>query len=314
MPIISIYDYGVVLRGFTRDSAGVYHFSPRLPGYSANNIPELNVYIYNFAGNATGPLTVEITGPFNSSAASTGVSTINSIASDGSNNTLVVRPNADLPEGVHTSTVRVRGGNGINVSFPVRFVVMPDAPATFPGIPLYVTAVPGIGSITLSWETPASDGGAVITEYQVSSDDGARWVDLPYPAYTYTFTNLIDGTQYTFRVRAVNVIGYGLHASAAATTPTVPGAPQNFTAATGNTRIPLTWAAPLDNGGSTITGYEVSRDSGVNWISPNPVTATTHTFTDLTNGTPYTFWVRAVNAVGSGPEVTATRTPAVSIL
>jgi len=98
-------DYGIVLRGFSRDSAGVYQFSPRLPDYSTTSTPELNIHIYNFAENPTGPLTVEITGDFNSATTS-----ITSIASDGSNNTLVVRPNHGLGEGTHTGTVRVHGG------------------------------------------------------------------------------------------------------------------------------------------------------------------------------------------------------------
>ncbi|MCL2791651.1 MAG: fibronectin type III domain-containing protein [Spirochaetaceae bacterium] len=217
------YDYGVVLRGFTRDSAGVYHFSRRLPGYSTNNIPELNVHIYNFAENATGPLAVTITGPFNSS----GVSTINSIARDVRDDTLIVKPNDNLPQGVHTGAVRVHGGNGINVSFPVRFAVTPDAIATVPDVPLNFTATPGNTQVTLSWDAPANDGGDV------------------------------------------------------------------------------------------IIGYEVSRDNGVNWISPNPVTATTHTFTGLTNGTTYTFWVRAINAEGPGPHASHTATlpvPVASVL
>ena len=88
---------------------------------------------------------------------------------------------------------------------------------------------------------------------------------------------------------------------------TPPFSPQNFQAAPGNTQVTLSWIAPASDGGSPITGYQVSRDDGANWeptLSNN-----SHTFTGLTNGTTYTFCVRAVNIVGNGESVCVTATP-----
>ena len=87
-----------------------------------------------------------------------------------------------------------------------------------------------------------------------------------------------------------------------------PTAVTNLTAAAGNAQVVLTWNAPTDNGGEEITGYEVTRD---NWTTKVTKTASelTHTYTGLTNGTEYTFKVRAVNAKGAGAESTATATP-----
>ena len=90
--------------------------------------------------------------------------------------------------------------------------------------------------------------------------------------------------------------------------PTPPAAVTNLTATAGNAQVVLTWNAPNDNGGEEITAYELTRD---NWATKLTKTASelTHTYTGLTNGTAYTFKVRAVNAKGAGAESSATATP-----
>jgi len=90
--------------------------------------------------------------------------------------------------------------------------------------------------------------------------------------------------------------------------PTVPGAVTNFTATPGNGQVSLSWSAPSNNGGSAITGYEVTRD---NWANKVTKTASelSHTYTGLTNGTQYTFKIRAINAQGAGVESSQSGTP-----
>lgn len=77
-----------------------------------------------------------------------------------------------------------------------------------------------------------------------------------------------------------------------------PSAPQNFTAVASDRQVTLTWTAPSDKGDSDIIKYEVSKDNGSTWTDAGLVV--TYTFTGLTNGTSYTFKVRAVNGSGSG--------------
>jgi hypothetical protein len=62
----------------------------------------------------------------------------------------------------------------------------------------------------------------------------------------------------------------------------------------------------MSTGGSPITGYQVTRDNFATSVS---VTSYGHTFTGLTNGTLYTFRVRAVNVIGNSPAAEITETP-----
>ena len=61
----------------------------------------------------------------------------------------------------------------------------------------------------------------------------------------------------------------------------------------------MSWSAPQDNGGATITDYEYRIDGMDPWISTGSA-ETTYTVSGLANGAEYVFQVRAVNRVGAG--------------
>ncbi len=80
---------------------------------------------------------------------------------------------------------------------------------------------------------------------------------------------------------------------------TVPSAPKNLKVDGGNEQVALSWDAPEDDDGFTISDYEVQVDgTGRGWTSIVS-TDTTYTVTGLVNGTAYVFQVRAVNAAGN---------------
>jgi len=83
--------------------------------------------------------------------------------------------------------------------------------------------------------------------------------------------------------------------------------PENVTATAGNGQITLSWAAPLSDGGSPITGYSIQVGSGNPILLP--ATQTSTTISGLTNGTQYSITVAAVNALGTGDAATVYATP-----
>ena len=97
-------------------------------------------------------------------------------------------------------------------------------PATVPAAPRGLTAAAGERQVTLTWEPPANDGGAEISDYEVrfAADAGAP-VDTAWHSAGTDLTELISGLdadqRYRFEVRAVNSIGPGPAASASAATP-----------------------------------------------------------------------------------------------
>jgi len=209
---------------------------------------------------------------------------------------------------------RVKAVNAIGLSDPsgASNSVTPRVPATVPGAPTIGSVSAGNGQVSVSWAAPASNGGASISGYQVTPYVGATAQPVVVstgPGTSKVVTGLANGTAYTFRVAAVNAVGTGAQSGASgAVTPvapaTAPGAPTAVTGLAGNGQVSVSWAAPASNGGSAITGYQVTPYVGA---TAQPVvtssgTGTTKVVTGLANGTAYTFRVAAVNAVGTGAQ------------
>lgn len=75
----------------------------------------------------------------------------------------------------------------------------------------------------------------------------------------------------------------------------------------------VAYAAPASDGGSPITSYEVSLDSGTTWYTCAP-TPNACPLGSLKNGQPYTVILRAVNAAGPGTaSAPATGTPQIPV-
>lgn len=159
----------------------------------------------------------------------------------------------------------------------------------------------------MTWHAPASDGGAAITDYTVTSDPGGKTCTSS-GALACTVTGLTNGTPYTFSVTAKNAANLtGPSAASAEVIPaTTPSAPTAVTATSPGVagRVTLQWTAPA-SGGSAITDYliQLSIDDGATWsdVVRGPSTGTTATINDLYDTLDYRFRVLAKNAVGYGP-------------
>ena len=91
-----------------------------------------------------------------------------------------------------------------------------------PGAPRNLMVVGGDGQAVLSWDAPASDGGAEITDYEYRINGQNPWISTGSTETTYTVTGLVNGTVYTFEVRAVNRIGKSFAPSQVEATPEAP--------------------------------------------------------------------------------------------
>ncbi len=169
-----------------------------------------------------------------------------------------------------------------------------------------VTNIPLDGtSIDVAFVAPTNNGGSTITSYTaVSNPDNITATISQSGSGTIRVTGLTQGTTYTFTVYASNLIGNGTSSSPsnnilAARTPyepTITGVTSN-----GPGSVSISFTAPTDNGGSTITSY-------VAVSNPDNITATISqsgsgsiTMNGLSITTSYTFVMYATNVYGTGP-------------
>ena len=176
----------------------------------------------------------------------------------------------------------------------------------------------GSGEVDLVW-VPGDDGGLAVSGYQYQHKVGAgawgsAWFDIAHAAVGVgvevggTVTGLADGTEYTFRVAAVNSIGAGAASGEASATPaTVPGKPGGLDATPADTVVELKWDPP-GNGGAAIVRHEYRfRTVGAygEWVEIDDSAAGQYNWggylvENLTNAVVHAFQVRTVNDVGAG--------------
>ena len=90
-----------------------------------------------------------------------------------------------------------------------------------PGAPRNLTAMVGDGEVLLSWETPTSDGGTAVTDYEYRINRSGPWIPTGSTGTTHTVTGLDNGTVYVFEVRAVNAAGRSASSNRAEAKPEV---------------------------------------------------------------------------------------------
>ncbi|WP_424769431.1 S-layer homology domain-containing protein [Paenibacillus sp. sgz302251] len=198
-----------------------------------------------------------------------------------------------LAAGTYTATVMVSADNMTDVTFTMTQVVnLPNVPEN----PQNLVATGGDRQVALNWSTVT---GATYYNLYMSMTSGqfSSTSVVTVTDSTYNVQNLTNGTTYYFIVKAGNLGGLSAESNQASVTPaTVAAAPTNVSAAAGNGQATMTFTAPSNNGGSAITGYEVTASPGGKVMAG---TASPITITGLTNGMSYTFTVKAINGVGS---------------
>jgi len=155
----------------------------------------------------------------------------------------------------------------------------------------------GDGTATVSF-TPGDDNGAPIDHYTVTSASGGPSTTT-CTGTTCEITGLSNGTEYTFAVSAHNAVGDSAPStpSAVARPDVRPDPPSAPTVRRQDSRLDVSWTPPV-NRGSAIDHYELQildAGSGASATRTYPASATSITWEGLTNGTSYTFRLRAFN-------------------
>ncbi len=201
-----------------------------------------------------------------------------------------------LTNKAYTFTVTAHNANGDSLPSASSDSV---TVTTVPAKPAAPSATAGSTVADVTWTAP-SDGGSIITSYTVVSSPATStctWTTGPLSCH---FTGLTNGQHYTFTVTAHNINGPSTASdpSNSVTPATVPGKPNAPTATAGNTVADVTWTAPSDDGGATITSYTVVSSPATTTCTWTTGPLSCH-FTGLTNGQAYTFTVTAHNSVGA---------------
>ncbi len=162
--------------------------------------------------------------------------------------------------------------------------------------------------INLSWGAPSNNGGSAVTGYKIEAKKGSGAFEVlvansQSTATSFSHTGLTTGTQYYYRVSAINSVGSGTQSEVSAT-PKDTTTPTVTATAISPTAITLTWVAPSQTYKQSITGYKIEEkiaQDSYSVIQDNAGTATSYTITGLTTGKTYTYVVSAYFTLGASP-------------
>jgi hypothetical protein len=210
---------------------------------------------------------------------------------------------SNLVNGV-SYTISIKAVNYLGSSIASSTVT--GIPARYPDPPTSLVTTPSNTSISISFVAGANNGTAIIN-YQYSLD-GSNF-SLFSPAVTTSpvrISGLSNGTLYTVYLKAMNSVGTSYSSSPVSATPaTFPSPPTALVGTPSNASIFVSFSNG-DTGGSPITNYQYSTD-GSNFTLFSPAQTTSPVLlTGLSNGTLYTVYLKAVNAVGSSIASTST--------
>ena len=168
-----------------------------------------------------------------------------------------IRISSTATDGFGTNNARI-----VNLQVADTIVRLYDDIEITPSAPTGLTAISGDTTVTLSWNTPIDNGGAVITGYKIASATSSNvfgaFIDIPESdetTNTHTVTGLINGQTYAFKILAVNSEGDGDESNEVSATPNTPP-----TANAGSSQsVTLNNVVILD-----ATGSSDSEDSNTN--------------------------------------------------
>lgn len=176
-----------------------------------------------------------------------------------------------------------------------------------PGTAAYIIDAASGGVYGLSWNNGTMEGSSNLScgTYTAGAVFKMKIISTGFEVYkngtlscTVTSSSHLDNKK-VFLAASDSASAFdNLLVTGSALQATVPDAPTIGTATAGNAAATVTFTAPASNGGASITSYVITSSPG-NIATTTSGNATSGVVTGLTNGTPYTFTVRAVNATGT---------------
>lgn len=215
---------------------------------------------------------------------------------------------------IYSVFARNTSGNGTaDTSNVVLTNAVPTAPYNLTAAMGLV--IPDLEDVFLNWNAPLDNGtgspstGADIIKYQVERKQGlgafSFLANTTNATSSYEDESVISGANYTWKVRAVNPVGYSPFSNTFSliTTPLmVPNPPTNLTAtAISGYKINVDWLAGV--GGDPVISYVLQQRhvgfTGFVTIATIPAPTLFYNVTGLLPGNTYDYRVRADNGAGS---------------
>ena len=222
-------------------------------------------------------------------------------------------------------------GNGEAASVPAGTNNVSVSPApTASTVPQNLAVTPMNALLVVSWTSPANDGGTVLLDngaYTVENrcGDTAAWgnaqqinVVANKQLQSAQITGLTNGTACEVRVRAnsydeMDDPADGQQpndeptlnspwAEASGTPVTIPNIPTGVEVTTAHQSLQVTWDAPVEDGGSDITGYKVMWDAGISAEVIVPAEPRMYTINGLNNQYQYKVTIKTITAAGESED------------
>jgi titin len=196
--------------------------------------------------------------------------------------------------------IKLKAVNDVGVSDVESSAVSFTSQGVPTSAPSSLSAIQTDTSVSISFTAAASS--TSLTNYEYSFNNSSWTALSPADAVSpVTISGLSQNTAYTVYLRGVN--SYGSGAGSTGVSFTTLGPPTGTATITSITNITQTTATvnfTVAAGGGAITGYDLYVANFTNaW---NNTTGSPISVTGLTAGTTYTFYVRAKNAYGVGPQ------------
>ena len=234
-------------------SAGVELVIPGPPNSAATGVPTISG-----TAQVGGTLTAATTAIADADGLTNASYTYQWVSNDGTSDSDIADAGAStytLAAADAGKTIKVRvtftddGGNEETLTSGATAAVAAVVPGAPGGLSVSVNDT---GKLDLSWNAPTSNGGSAITGYEVQWKEAAgRWdtaedvSETTVAGTSHTVSGLADGTEYTFRVVAVNSAGDGPASTEESGTPRETTAPTVASAAVDGGTLTLTFSEEL---------------------------------------------------------------------